>query len=137
MSVSSLADIGIWDGNDDIEKAVRLILMAIANNERIAVYGDFDADGVTSTCIMMTTLISLGANVIPYIPSRVDEGYGVNNAALDYLASIGVKLVVTVDCGIRSIEEALYAKSIGLHFIITDHHNLGDDLPLADSVINP
>ncbi len=121
----------------DISKAVGRIRTAILKGERIAVYGDFDADGVTSTTLMTQALRALGAKVIPYIPHRIDEGYGLNTPALLKLAEQGVKLVITVDCGIRSVDEVNDARAAGLDIIITDHHSLGDELPNACAVINP
>ncbi|MDZ4769008.1 MAG: single-stranded-DNA-specific exonuclease RecJ [Chloroflexota bacterium] len=120
-----------------IDKALARIRQAIKAGETIAIYGDFDADGVTSTALLMQTLRYLGASAIPYIPHRVDEGYGLNSDALLRLARQGVKLVITVDCGIRSIVEVEDGKAAGLDIIITDHHSLGDSLPDAYAVINP
>ncbi|HUF39818.1 MAG TPA: single-stranded-DNA-specific exonuclease RecJ [Anaerolineales bacterium] len=117
--------------------AVDRIARAIDNGERIAVYGDYDADGVCATALMTTALSALGATVEPYIPNRFDEGYGLNNDALDELKNRRVSLVVTVDCGIRSLQEAGHAAAIGLDLIVTDHHDPGPDLPEALAVINP
>ncbi|MFN8528220.1 MAG: single-stranded-DNA-specific exonuclease RecJ [Anaerolineae bacterium] len=120
-----------------IDRAVSRIRAAIARKERIIVYGDFDADGVTSTVLLVEALSSLGANVTPYIPHRVDEGYGLNGDALLKLSREGAKLVITVDCGIRSVEEVEEGKAFGLDIIITDHHSLGPEIPNAFAVINP
>lgn len=120
-----------------IAEAVDRIQYAIRKHEQIAVYGDYDADGVTATALLTQALQTLGANVIPYIPNRFDEGYGVNNEALDSLKSDGVQLVVTVDCGIRSLDEAQYARQIGLDLIVSDHHHPRTDLPEAVAIINP
>ena len=120
-----------------IDKALSRIRRAIKQRELIVVYGDFDADGVTSTTLLVQALKALGANVYPYIPHRVDEGYGVNSEALLKLARRGVKLVITVDCGIRSAQEVEDGKSYGLDIIITDHHSVGADIPNAVAVINP
>ncbi len=120
-----------------MNQAVARIRRAIKNREWIVVYGDFDADGVTSTALLVETLSALGANVKPYIPHRVDEGYGLNSHALHKLAREGVKLVVTVDCGIRSVDEVEDGKAAGLDIIITDHHSIGPDIPNALAVINP
>ncbi len=117
--------------------AVTRLRQAIKNNETIAVYGDFDADGVTSTALLTQSLDALGAHVKPYIPSRVDEGYGLNTEALQTLHDQGVSLVVTVDCGIRAVEEVNFANRIGLDMIITDHHSIGEQLPSALAVIDP
>jgi single-stranded-DNA-specific exonuclease len=118
--------------------AVDRIQSAIKNNEPIAIYGDYDVDGVTSTALLVQTLQAISANVRGYIPNRFEEGYGLNNNALDELKADGVKLVITVDCGIRSPNEALHAREIGLDLIISDHHHPAEgDLPSALAVINP
>ena len=117
--------------------AVARIRHAIRRDELIAVYGDFDADGVTSTALLTQTLQALGGRVRPYIPNRVDEGYGLNTHALDQLKDEGARLAVTVDCGIRSLEEVAYGKRIGLDMIVTDHHSVGEELPDALAVIDP
>jgi single-stranded-DNA-specific exonuclease len=116
--------------------AVSRLRTAIRQGEPVAVYGDFDTDGVTATALLVQVLLALGANVRPYIPDRVDEGYGLNLGALRTLYREGIRLVVTVDCGIRSVEEVDQASS-GLDFIITDHHSVGPDLPPATAIINP
>jgi single-stranded-DNA-specific exonuclease len=124
-------------------QAVERIRAAIRRAEPIVVYGDFDADGVTATVLLVKTLGALGAQVQPYIPHRVDEGYGLNCDALDKIAGWGVRLVITVDCGIRSPVEAAHAAALGLDMIITDHHSIFRDeddverLPSALAVINP
>lgn len=121
-----------------IDRALARIRQAIRVNEPIIVYGDFDADGVTSTALLVEALKALGATkVAPYIPKRIDEGYGVNNEALLKIARWGVKLVITVDCGIRSVEEVEEGRALGLDMIVTDHHSLGPELPNAYAVINP
>ncbi|MCJ7584566.1 MAG: DHH family phosphoesterase, partial [Anaerolineales bacterium] len=121
-----------------IETAVARIYYALNHAEPIAIYGDYDVDGVTATALLFQTLLALGANVRGYIPNRFDEGYGLNPEALDSLKEQGVKLVITVDCGIRSPDEAAHARTIGLDLIISDHHQpAAGELPLAFSVINP
>jgi single-stranded-DNA-specific exonuclease len=117
--------------------AVQRIRRAIKTQELVIVYGDFDADGVTSTALLVTVLRALKINVRPYIPHRVDEGYGLNSQALRKLADDGAKLVITVDCGIRSVDEVEDGKSYGLDMIITDHHSLGAQVPNALAVLNP
>lgn len=117
--------------------AVARIRQAIRKRELIIVYGDFDADGVTATVLMMQVLTALDAVVKPYIPHRVDEGYGLNNQALLKLAREGAKLVITVDCGIRSVDEVEEGKAAGLDIIVTDHHSIGPEIPNAYAVINP
>ncbi len=103
----------------------------------MVVYGDFDADGVTATALLVETLESFGAQVARYIPHRVDEGYGLHTDALDKVAAWGARLVVTVDCGIRSLHEVKYGNSLGLDMIVTDHHSIGPEMPPALAVINP
>ncbi len=120
-----------------VPEAVTRLRDAIKHGRKIAIYGDFDADGVTSTAVLVQTLRALGGDVIPYIPHRVDEGYGLNTGALEALKADGVSTVVTVDCGIRAVEEVAFAKSIGLEIIITDHHSIGPDVPAADVLVNP
>lgn len=117
--------------------AVSTINEAIAANKKIAVYGDYDVDGITSTYILYDYLKSRTENIIYYIPDRIDEGYGLNNRAIDKLASQGVQLIITVDVGITAIEEVQYATSQNLGVIITDHHTPLDILPGAIAVINP
>jgi single-stranded-DNA-specific exonuclease len=117
--------------------AVERILAAIARRERIAIHGDYDVDGVTSTVILRRALELLGADVIHFIPERMRDGYGLQAPALDRLSADGVKLVISVDCGIRADAAARHAASIGLELIITDHHEPGDSLPPALAVINP
>ncbi len=120
-----------------MQAAVDRIAFAIDHNQPIAVYGDYDVDGVTATALMVQALSVQGANVTGYIPNRFEEGYGLNNDALKGLHERGVKLVITVDCGIRSPVEASYAANLGLDLIITDHHHPGSEIPLARAVINP
>lgn len=121
-----------------MREAVDRIRYALHHDEPIAIYGDYDVDGVTATALLVQALEGLGANVRGYIPNRFDEGYGLNKDALDSLKADGVKLVITVDCGIRSPDEALHARTIGLDLIISDHHHPdGSNLPPALAVINP
>lgn len=124
----------------DMERAVYRIGRALRDGEMIIVYGDFDADGVTSTVLLTEALRSMADDrrlIVPYIPDRVDEGYGLNLEALTSLREKGASLVISVDCGIRSPVEAAHARTIGLDMIITDHHSLGRELPPAEAVINP
>ncbi|HEX9838712.1 MAG TPA: single-stranded-DNA-specific exonuclease RecJ [Anaerolineales bacterium] len=114
------------------------IRYALDHHEPIAIYGDYDVDGVTATALLVHVLQSLGGDVRGYIPNRFDEGYGLNTEALDTLKADGIKLVITVDCGIRSPAEALHAQTIGLDLVISDHHHPdGENLPTAFAVINP
>lgn len=117
--------------------AVGRIRHAIRRSEPIIIYGDFDADGVTATALLTQALTALGANVKPYIPHRIDEGYGLNSEALIRLAHAGVKLVITVDCGIRSVQEVADGNKAGVDIIVTDHHSVGAEIPPAYAVINP
>ena len=118
-------------------RAVEQLRAAIGASEPIAVYGDFDADGVTATALLVLALGALGADVRPYIPHRVDEGYGLHQEALAELHAQGVRVVVTVDCGVRAVEEVAYARQLGMDVIVTDHHTVGPTLPEATAVINP
>ena len=120
----------------DMVPAVSRILQAIDRGETICVYGDFDADGVTSTALLVNALQAAGGRVGPYIPDRVDEGYGLN---ADAITRIGrqASLIITVDCGIRSVAEVAHAGALGIDVIVTDHHSVGPVLPPAVAVINP
>ena len=121
----------------DMDKTVTRLLVAVKNNEPIAVYGDYDVDGVSATVLMVEVLKTLGAVVTRYIPNRFDEGYGLNNEAITYLADSGAGVILTVDCGIRSPREAEHARRLGVDLIISDHHHPKDDLPQAYAVICP
>ncbi len=120
----------------DMEKAAARLEEALGTGERIAVYGDYDCDGVTATVMLYSYLLSMGADVIWYIPDRLGEGYGMNRAALDTLHEKGVSLIVTVDNGISALEEAEYAASLGMELLITDHHQPGETLPRAVAVVD-
>jgi len=117
--------------------AITRLRRALRAEEPIAVYGDFDADGVTATALVVQTLRALGGQVLPYIPHRVDEGYGLHKETLSELANDGVRVVVTVDCGVRALQEIAYANRLGLDVIVTDHHSVGRQLPHAVAVIDP
>lgn len=121
----------------DVEAAVERIKAAIENSEKIAVFGDYDVDGVTSVTMLYTYLNELGADVGYYIPSRMNEGYGVSKNALKHLADIGVSLVITVDTGITAVEETEYARELGIDMVITDHHECQEVIPDAVAVVNP
>lgn len=120
----------------DMDKACERIRQAIDNGEKICVYGDYDADGVTSTALLYSYFETIGVDVIYYIPSRENEGYGMNTGAVDYLNSQGVNLIVTVDNGIAAIKEIEYANSLGIDTVVTDHHMPGEVLPDAVAVID-
>ncbi len=121
----------------DMEKACERINVALDNGEKITVFGDYDADGVTSTALLYSFLTSIGANVDYYVPDRESEGYGMNCGAIDTLAQRGTNLIVTVDNGISAIEEIKYAKTLGIDVVVTDHHKAGDVLPEAIAVVDP
>ncbi len=121
----------------DMDSAVERILSALDRNEKIAVYGDYDVDGVTSVTVVYSYLKSLGADVMYHIPNRIGEGYGVNIEALEKFANDGVSLVITVDTGITAFDEVNAAKDLGLDIVITDHHECRAELPLAVAVVNP
>jgi single-stranded-DNA-specific exonuclease len=121
----------------DMAAAVDRILGAVARKERIAIHGDYDVDGITSTVILRRALELLGADVSHFIPERLRDGYGLQPETFDRLQASGVKLVISVDCGIRGIEAAERARELGIDLIITDHHEPGATLPAALAVINP
>jgi single-stranded-DNA-specific exonuclease len=121
----------------DMPAVVDRVFAAIARKERIAIHGDYDVDGVTSTVILRRALELLGADVVHFLPERFRDGYGLQPASLDRLHADGVKVVISVDCGIRAPEAALRATELGLDLIITDHHEPDTELPKALAVINP
>lgn len=121
----------------DMDKAVARIRAAVAGGEKIAVFGDYDVDGITATCLMTDALRRAGADVTYYIPHRLDDGYGLNSPALERLRREGASLVVTVDCGITGVAEAAFAQDIGLDLVVTDHHECRDELPQAAAVVDP
>ena len=121
----------------DMEKAVERIQQAIETGEKITVYGDYDADGVTSVTVLTTVLEQLGANVDFAIPNRFEHGYGPNIELFDELHKAGTSLIITVDNGISGLEAIAYAKSVGMDVIVTDHHEIGSELPNADAIIHP
>lgn len=121
----------------DMKKAVARIEKAMQEGEQIAVYGDYDCDGVTSTVILYNYLFSMGARVLYYIPDRLDEGFGMNQGAVDVLHEKGVKLIVTVDNGTSALAEIAYAKTLGIDVVVTDHHQPGPVLPDAVAIVNP
>ncbi len=122
----------------DMDKAAGRLRLAIERGETVAVYGDYDVDGITSACLVTSWLREQGLSCLPYIPDRLEEGYGLNTAAMDSLAAQGATLLVTVDCGITAVAEARHAREIGLDLIITDHHECGSgELPDALAVVDP
>ncbi len=121
----------------DMRLAVERLEGALARRERIAIHGDYDVDGITSTVILRRALELLGGDVVHFIPERLRDGYGLQPAAIDRLHADGVKLIVSVDCGIRSTDAALRARALGVDLIVTDHHEPEGSLPPALAVINP
>ncbi|MBR1496982.1 MAG: single-stranded-DNA-specific exonuclease RecJ [Oscillospiraceae bacterium] len=121
----------------DLETAAERLRRAIAAREHVAVYGDYDVDGITSSCMVADYLRSRGVPCELYIPDRMDEGYGVNASAIETLHTRGVSLIVTVDCGVTTVEETAYANSLGMEMIITDHHECRETLPPAVAVVDP
>ncbi|MBQ7792661.1 MAG: DHH family phosphoesterase, partial [Clostridia bacterium] len=133
-SVSALLDPFLLQ---DMEKGVAKIKETIAQNQKIVVYGDYDVDGITAVSMIYLYLKSKGANVSYYIPSRSDEGYGLNKDAVLSFKNEGVGLIITTDCGITAFDDIQYATSLGIPVVITDHHKCKDELPPAYAVINP
>ncbi|MGH8722038.1 MAG: single-stranded-DNA-specific exonuclease RecJ, partial [Burkholderiales bacterium] len=121
----------------DIKPALARLRRAIGEGELIAVYGDFDVDGVTASTILAEGLRGLGARVTPYLPDRFSEGYGVNIAAIDALHAQGVSLIVTADCGTGSVNQVAHARKLGVDVIVLDHHTISPELPDAVAVVNP
>lgn len=121
----------------DMDKATERIHLAKNNNEKITIYGDYDVDGITSIAILYKYLKNMGIEVDYYVPDRMVEGYGVNRDALDKIRQSGTTLIITVDTGITAVEEAEYAKSIGLDFIVTDHHECKEKIPDVYAAIDP
>lgn len=120
----------------DMAKAVDRIIQAIENKEKILIYGDYDVDGITSITVLEKFLLDRGAIVSEYIPNRLDEGYGLNKEAIDKVLQDGNTLIITVDCGISSVEEVKYINSLGCEIIITDHHEVGEEIPEALAVVD-
>lgn len=121
----------------DMKPAVERILKAVKAKQKIVIYGDYDIDGITASAVMIETIKNLGHQASSYIPDRFEEGYGLNQAALESLKKDGTDLVITVDCGVTSISEIEWANANGLDVIITDHHNVPPVIPKALAVINP
>lgn len=119
-----------------MEKAVNRIICAIEKKENVAIYGDYDVDGITSTTVLKKFLKERGLDTKTYIPNRLDEGYGLNRDAIDEIHKEGCTLIITVDCGISGIEEIDYANSLGIETIVTDHHETSDILPNAIAIID-
>ncbi len=120
-----------------MQAAARRVILAITSNEKILVYGDYDVDGTCSTALMYMFLKELGANVEFFIPNRLRDGYGITIHGIDYVSATGASLLISVDCGITAVEEAAYAKSLGIDMIICDHHQPREVLPPAYAVLDP
>ncbi len=121
----------------DMDLAAGRVGLAMSRGEKIAVFGDYDVDGITSTCLLTDFLRRRGADCVPYIPGRLEEGYGLNPIAIHQLHDEGVKLIVTVDCGITAVEEARLCRELGIDLVITDHHECKEELPIAAAVVDP
>ena len=121
----------------DMDKAVDRVRLALSRNEKIAVFGDYDVDGITSTCLLTDFFRKQGGTCVSYIPGRLEEGYGLNPIAIRQLAGEGVNLIITVDCGITAIEETELCKELGIDLVITDHHECKEVLPDAIAVVDP
>jgi single-stranded-DNA-specific exonuclease len=121
----------------DMDKAVARIETAIANNENILVYGDYDVDGTTAVSLMSSYLQSYYPNVATYIPDRYDEGYGVSYQGIDFAEDNGFTLIIALDCGIKAVDKVAYASKKGIDFIICDHHRPGKELPKAEAILDP
>ena len=121
----------------DMDKAVARVQQALADHEKIAVFGDYDVDGITATCILVDYLQGRGADVVHYIPRRIEDGYGLSCDAIEGLYRKGARLLITVDCGITGVEEVDFANSLGMDVVITDHHECKETLPRAAAVVDP
>ena len=121
----------------DMDKAAGRVGLAMSRGEKIAVFGDYDVDGITSTCLLTDFLRRHGADCVSYIPGRLEEGYGLNPIALHQLSAEGVKLIITVDCGITAVAEAELCRQLGIDLVITDHHECKEVLPHAAAVVDP
>ena len=122
---------------NDMDVAVDRLNDAMGRKERIMVYGDYDVDGCTAVALVYKFLLQFYSNIEYYIPDRYEEGYGISKKGLDYAAEHGIKLIIVLDCGIKAIDEIAYAKSLGIDFIICDHHVPDDELPDAVAILNP
>ena len=133
-SMANLHDPGLLPGNS---RGAEVVYEAVASGKKIVIFGDYDCDGMSGTAILVNGLKLLGADVAYHIPNRLEDGYGLNTGALEALKQRGHELLVTVDCGVASIEEVEYANKIGLEIVVTDHHEMRDRLPSARAVIHP
>jgi len=133
-SLEELYDPFLMDG---MKEASSRVISAITNNQKIAIYGDYDVDGTCSTALMYLFLKELGADVAFFVPNRLTDGYGLSKNGIDYIKSLGTKLLITVDCGITAIDEVDYANKFGIDTIICDHHQPSDSIPNAYAVLDP
>jgi len=135
----SMENAPVCDGGQmkDMDRAVARVRLALDRGETMAVYGDYDVDGITATCLLTEYLTGLGGRVVPYIPDRLEEGYGLNKEAVAALAEQGVTLIITVDCGITAVDEVAFARELGVDVVITDHHECKPVLPDAAAVVDP
>lgn len=121
----------------DMDLASERVRLAISRGEKVAVFGDYDVDGITATCLLTDFLRRHGTDCVPYIPGRLEEGYGLNTIAIHYLHEQGVTLIITVDCGITALDEACLCRQLGIDLVITDHHECKEELPQAVAVVDP
>ena len=121
----------------DMDKAAKRVRLAMERGEKIAIYGDYDVDGITATCLLTDYLTKSGANCTWYIPARLEEGYGLNETAIRALHALDVDLIITVDCGITALDEARLCRELGIDLVITDHHECKEELPPAQAVVDP
>ncbi len=133
-SLSQLHDPFLMQGMD---RAVERLNRALGAKEKIMIYGDYDVDGTTAVALVYRYLRHFYSNMVYYIPTRDDEGYGISLQSIDHAAEIGVKLIIVLDCGIKAIDEIAYAKKLGIDFIVCDHHVPDDELPQAAAILNP
>ena len=122
---------------DGMDIAVQRLNKALGKKERILVYGDYDVDGTTAVALVYKFLQQFSSNIDYYIPDRNEDGYGISKRGVDYACSTGVKLVIVLDCGIKAVDEIAYAKSLGIDFIVCDHHVPDETLPCAVAILNP
>lgn len=122
---------------DGMHKAVDRLNEAMGRKERVLVYGDYDVDGCTAVALVYKFLQQFYSNIDFYIPDRYEEGYGISKKGVDFAAQTGVGLIIVLDCGIKAVEEIAYAKSLGIDFIICDHHVPDEELPCAVAILNP
>ncbi len=121
----------------DMDLAAERVRLAMSRGEKLAVFGDYDVDGITATCLLTDFLRCHGTDCVPYIPGRLEEGYGLNSMAIHYLHGQGVTLIITVDCGITALDEACLCRHLGIDLVITDHHECKEELPKAVAVVDP